>query len=88
MSQDRNIERMERGKQAAVVSGAIEEVLQDYEAVTLGHMKSLYRSGKTDHDLLVGKLGELVAMDNLRAELENRQRQGDLAAMKEMGNGA
>lgn len=85
MSQERNIDRMERGKQATVVSAAIEEVLQDYEQSTLTMLRALYRSGKTDHDVLVGKLGELVAMDNLRSELETRQRQGDLAAMKELG---
>jgi hypothetical protein len=47
---------------------------------------SAYRSGALTHDLAIGKIGELSALDEFMDHLENMQRRGFIAKEKEFGD--
>ncbi len=85
MSQQRNIELIEAGREATLVRAAIKSVVDEQVTVAVSHLMSMYRQGSIDHDMLVGKVAEITAMDNLLAELESRERRAETAAQKELG---
>lgn len=87
MSQQQNIERIEAGREATFVRGAIQGIVDDQIRTSVVHLVSMYRQGGIDHDMLVGKVAEIAALESLMAELDSRERRAEVAIEREFGNG-
>lgn len=86
MSQEKNIEKMEDGREAAAIHSIVTPyVMRTIDELVL-QMVNIYRTGTMPHDLLVGKLGEITGLHDLISHLEHIQKMGDIAAQKEIGN--
>ena len=88
--QDRRLRRfdaMDAGRDAALVSSVIVPLINSRITTYIQQLAGLYRGGQLGHDMLLGKVAEITAMLNLIADLEGAQRQGDIAAEKELGDG-
>ena len=84
MSQDANIEKIERGRAATLAESVVGALVEDHINVCISQLIQMYRSGENlNHDQLVGKVAEIAAMHSLINELETRQRLGNIAAQKE-----
>ena len=87
MSQERDMELIEDAIEARTVEAAIKETVDEMMRVTVTKLMHIYRAGKIDHDMLVGGVAELTALDNLMSNLESKQVRGIAASQKEYGNG-
>lgn len=87
LEQAGRLERIERGKQAVMAASFILEPIMESREKVLRKLIAAYRSGKADHDLLLGGIAEMTALDNLITELNNAQTQGELAAEQEFKHG-
>lgn len=85
--QDQRIERIERGKQAVMAASFIIEPIMASREKALRRMINAYRGGTVTHDMLLGGIAEITALDNLITELNNAQTQGEIAAEQEFRNG-
>lgn len=82
--QERDHELMERGSQATALLGFARSSIDDQMRTTVQLMINLYRQGDVPHGVIMGKVGELAALQTLINELETRQRLGDNAANREL----
>jgi hypothetical protein len=85
-TQQRRHELIAEGAQATVVAGAIYHSVNEQIELTVAQMVTHYRNGTLTHDLLVGKVGEIYALQTLMTNLENKQNRASLAAQKEYGD--
>ena len=88
--QDRRLRRfdaMDAGRDAALVSSVVVPLINGRITTYVQQLAGMYRGGQVNHDMLLGKVAEITAMLNLIADLEGAQRQGDIAAEKELGDG-
>jgi len=83
MTQDANIEKIEKGRAASLAESVVSELVEDFINGCIAQLIQMYRGGEVNHDQLVGKVAEIAAMHGLMSELETRQRIGNLAAQKE-----
>lgn len=83
MDQQERIERIEEGQTATLAHGFILGPVSEYKEIVLTRMISNYRSGNTQHDLILGGLAELAALDNLMKHLQNLIHKGNVAAEQE-----
>jgi hypothetical protein len=89
--QDRRLERMdvmEEGREASIVASVVVPLINTRITNYVQQLSSMYRGGQYNHDMLLGKVAEITAMLNLISDLESKQRRGDVAAQKEMGDGS
>lgn len=84
-NQDR-IDTIEEGQRATMIAGAIRQHVDDQMRAHVTSLIYIYRQGKIDHDLLVGKVAEIAALEGLMSSLENAVLRGHVAANKEYGN--
>lgn len=87
MTQKENLEKMERGQEAALMEATIGPYINNRISGIVQRMVASYRSERTEHDRLVGYAAQIAGLFDLISDLENAQRQGHVAAQKEMGNG-
>lgn len=85
MDQQDHIDRIERGRMAALASQTIEEFIEKTRTDLISRMVSLYRSGTLTHDNAVGSIGGLSVLDSLMSELHYAQQQGEVSAQSEYG---
>lgn len=83
MDQEERIERIERGHNAVAARAVLLEPYMEARDKIIGRLVSFYRSGHTEHDLILGGIAEIAALDGLMAELERTITQGNLAAQQE-----
>lgn len=83
MDQAERIERIERGRNAVVARGALQDPYEEARSRVIGRLVSFYRSGHTDHDLILGGIAEIAALDALMNELDRTITQGNVAAEQE-----
>jgi hypothetical protein len=86
MEQSERIERIEAGQSATLAHGFLLEPILEARENIIKRLVSLYRSGQTHHDNILGGIAEIAALDNLMYHLENQIRQGNVAAQQEYGN--
>jgi hypothetical protein len=86
MTQDANINKMERGREAAAIDALVKPYVQIRIDNITDQLVGFYRGGIMSHDIMVGKIGEITALLDMLSSLETMQRQGDAAAQQEMGN--
>jgi len=89
--QDMRLERMdtmEDGREASIVASIVVPLINTRITNYVQQLAAMYRGGQYNHDSLLGKVAEITAMLNLIADLESKQRRGDVAAQKEMGDGS
>jgi hypothetical protein len=82
---DANMEKIAQGKAAALAETVVGDLVEDHVNMCLGHLVQMYRSGDINHDVMIGKVAEIAAMQGLISELETRQRLGHMAYTKEVG---
>ena len=81
--QTQRLQRIERGKQAVMAATFILEPIMESREKILKRLMAHYRAGTATHDLLLGGIAEMTALDNLVTELNNAQTQGEAAAEQE-----
>lgn len=89
-TQEQRLEQIERGKTSSLIAAETEQRILEQQNDTIVKLMQFYR-GMGDkgisHDVLVGLVGELVALDTFRNKLEYEQRQAETASRKEYGDG-
>lgn len=83
MDQAERIDRIERGYAATAAQAALREPYAEARERIIGRLVSFYRSGHTEHDLILGGIAEIAALDGLMNELERTITQGNTAAQQE-----
>lgn len=83
MSSADRLETIEEGQRSGVIQDALIPYVRDRKGELVARMIAMYRSKDTDHDKVVGLMGELAALDNLIQDLEYKRRQGYIAQEKE-----
>jgi hypothetical protein len=78
---------IQRGVEAAQTLAGLEGVVREHQDHLVQELVALYRSGRIEHDTLLGKVAEIHALETLISELESRQRRGIVARDQELGNG-
>lgn len=86
MSQERDMELIEEAMEARTVEAAIKDVVDEAMRQGVTKLMYIYRDGNIDHDMLVGAVAEIAALDKLMSDLESKQMRGVVAAQKEYGN--
>lgn len=81
--QAQRLHRIEKGKQAVQAAAFLLEPILESREKALKKMIAAYRGGTVTHDLLLGGIAEITALDNLVTELNNAQTQGEAAAERE-----
>ncbi len=84
--QQANLDKMEDGRRATAVAGAIRDVVDVAMRANVTLLMAMYRGGKIDHDMMVGKVAECAALADLLSDLETTGLRGDIAAQREFGN--
>lgn len=79
-------DRVERGRAAAAAMGYVDEMVQGCRQAIIARLISIYRGGTLTHDVAIGSIGELAALDNLMHMLRYTEQQGVISAEKEFGN--
>src|SRR5262245_2702804 len=82
-----NLEAMQRADEAGAVRGLLEPIIQELVTGTLNGLVAHYRGNSLQHDVMVGKIGEISAYLGLVSALDGAQRAGETAREKEFGNG-
>lgn len=78
-----DLERIEEGHEAGVIQNVVAPYVIQAKYDLMQRLITMYRSGDTSHDRIVGVMGELTALDNLVQELEYKRRQGYVSQEKE-----
>jgi hypothetical protein len=87
MSQEANLSAMEHGRKATEIRAEFGELIDNVVRTKLARLIAIYRQGKIDHDMVIGLVGEMAAMQELVSELESMERRGIVAREKELGRG-
>lgn len=82
-----NIGRYQRGRMASRVASEIVELIEDQERKIIQRLISDYRGGISDEKILLGRVGELVALSDLYDALQAKIRLGVAAAEVEFSSG-
>lgn len=77
------VSKLEKGRRASAVEAAIAETLFEQKDGIVNGMIREYRGRTVTHDYLMGAVGELTALENLRQALESAQRQAAAAGEEE-----
>lgn len=85
--QTQRLQRIERGKQAVMAAAFLLEPIMESREKVLKRLMMAYRGGTITHDMLLGGVAEMTALDNLVSELNNAQTQGEAAAQQEFKHG-
>lgn len=83
MDQEERIQRIEEGQTAVIAHGFLQGPVSEYREIVLARMISNYRSGNTQHDLILGGLAELACLDNLMRHIQSLINKGNVAAEQE-----
>ena len=83
MDQNERIERIEKGRNAAITHGFISQPIQEARSNIITRLVAQYRSGAANHDTIIGGIAEIAALDNLLAYLKNVQQQANVAEQTE-----
>lgn len=79
-----NLDKMEVGATAAHIWAQLEPILQSEYVAIVNELVAMYRGQSINHDVVVGKIGELSALMYLQDHLESRHRRGMDARGKEL----
>jgi len=79
MDQNERIERIERGRNAAITHGFISQPIEEAERNIILRLVAQYRSGTASHDAILGGIAEIAALHNLLAFLKNTQQKAHIA---------
>ena len=83
MDQSERIERIEEGQSATLAHGFLVGPVGEFREILLSRMIANYRSGNTQHDVLLGGIAEIAALDSLMKHLDTLIQRGNLAAATE-----
>jgi hypothetical protein len=85
--QERNLSDIADGAMATQLFHALQDVVDDQQRICAQSLVAMYRQGGIDHDMMVGKVAEMAALQTLMSNLEAKQQRGYVAAQKEFGDG-
>lgn len=83
MDQAERIDRIERGRNAVIAKSFLIDPMTEARENTIGRLVNFYRSGHTDHDLILGGIAEIAALDALMKHLDHTITQGNVAEQQE-----
>ena len=83
MDQNERIERIERGRNATIAQGFILQPIQEARENIILRLVAQYRSGAANHDVILGGIAEIAALDGLLAFLKNTQQRANIAEQTE-----
>lgn len=87
MDQDERLRRMERGRGAMLAESIAAPYIEDMIRAAVNNLVSAQRGRSLEHDYMVAAIGGISALMALNDTLETEQRQGDMAAHVELGDG-
>jgi len=79
---------MQRADEAAALRGILSPVLDSAILGTLNSLVAHYRGASLNHDVMVGKIGEISALMGLVDHLDGQLRAGEAAREREFSDGA
>ncbi len=85
---DELMQTVEQGRDASIVKAMVRDVIDHQMLMANQSLINQYRQGNIDHDLMIGKIGEMAGLQNLLAELDSRERKGTNALDKVVTNAA
>lgn len=85
-TRDHNIERIAKGREAAIMAGLLKPLIDRKISEHLIALVTRYRSGDITHDGLVGGIAAISAFMGILSELETIQKQGIAAHAHEVNN--
>lgn len=83
MDQQERMDRIEAGSIAITALAALEHPMTEYRDRLISKLVTCYRNGQTQHDVLLGLVAELAALDNVKKDLETTVHRGNVAAQEE-----
>lgn len=78
---------IQQGRESVALMGILTPYIDDHVNKLVHRMAAAYRSGTADFPLLLGIAAQVSGLMDLLSTLDSRARQGDVAAMKELGDG-
>ncbi len=87
MSQEARHAAMQRATDAGTLMALAGPVIQEQIDATISLLVGNYRGEKIDHDLMVGKIAEISALQGLLSSLESLIRKGEYAMEQEINDG-
>jgi hypothetical protein len=84
--QQRNLEKIQDGREAVALAGILRPYIDNRIALIVHETVSRYRQGMADYPFLLGNAAKITALMDTLSDLENKTRLGDIATAKEMGN--
>ena len=84
MANPRNLELIERSREASVIEGAVGPYVQERISRIVQSLVSHYRGGQATHDIMVGGIAGISELMGMMSDLENKQQQGVVASNREM----
>lgn len=85
-NQDKHHDMIVQGRTAAVIAGACFELLDKIAANKLALLVSLYRANELTHERGLGLVAEMSVLQEVKSEVENRQRRAELAMQREVSD--
>jgi hypothetical protein len=76
---------MEDGMNAAVIASIVTPYIQDRITSTVSFLTQAYRGQQLTHDIMLGSIAQISALQDIISNLESTQRQSELAAKRELG---
>lgn len=87
MSQETRHAAMQRATDAGTLMALAGPVIQQQIDAAVNLMVANYRGEKTSHDLMLGKVAEISALQGVLSSLESLIRQGERAMEQEIKGG-
>jgi len=87
MSREGDLDAMEDGRNAAVIASIVQPYIKDRIDNCVIALVQDYRGRTLTHDLMLGKIAEMAALMDMISNLDSTQRQGEVAANRELGRG-
>lgn len=83
-----NEEAIQTAREAQLIQSVIRPYVDDKVKMVVTRMVNDYRAGNTDHDTIVGRIGEIRALMDVVEQLDHAQRMGHAAMQKEYADGS
>lgn len=84
MANPRNLELMDRAREASVIEAAVGPYVQERISRIVQQLVAHYRGGQATHDLMLGGIAGISELMGMMSDLENKQQQGVVASNREM----
>ncbi len=78
--------KVESGRDAAVIKAMVREAIDNQMLNCCQQLIAHYRSGEINHDVIIGKIGEMAGLQILLAFLDTREKMGQSAMERMMPN--